>query len=68
MANVDIFLGRMAGIDLTGVKELLGHKSLKMALIYARLAPGHKMKAVSILNSVLTKPHAENTQLDSFQF
>ncbi len=66
MANVDIFLNRMVGIDLTSVKELLGHQSLKMALIYALLAPGYKMKAVSIFNNVLTKPYAENTQYDNY--
>ncbi len=36
----------MAGVDLTTVKELLGHKSLVMTMRYAHLAPGHKAKAV----------------------
>lgn len=40
----------MAGVDLTTLKELLGHKDIKMTLRYAHLAPSHKMKAVEILN------------------
>ena len=51
----------MNGIDLTTVKDLLGHKSLTMTLRYAHLAPGHKMKALNTLDKVLTK----NKQLDN---
>ncbi len=43
----------MAGIDITTVKELLGHKTLTMTLRYAHLAPSHKVKAVDILDSAI---------------
>jgi site-specific recombinase XerD len=41
----------MAGIDITTVKELLGHRSLTMTLRYAHLAPSHKTKAVEVLDN-----------------
>ena len=40
----------MAGIDLTTVKELLGHKDVKMTLRYSHLAASHIKNAVSILD------------------
>ena len=36
----------MAGVDITTIKELLGHKTLAMTLRYAHLAPTHKVKAL----------------------
>jgi integrase len=51
----------MAGVDLTTVKELLGHKDIKMTLRYAHLAPAHKVKAVDILDNALNGHKAEVT-------
>ena len=45
----------MAGIDITTVKELLGHKDLKMTLRYSHLAPSHKLKAIITLDRILTQ-------------
>jgi len=39
----------MSGIDLTTVMHLMGHKSIKMTLRYAHLAPSHKVKAVAAI-------------------
>ncbi len=50
----------MNGVDLTTVKELLGHKSLMMTMRYAHLAPGHKRKAVQVLDRIMDKNEDEN--------
>jgi len=49
----------MKGVDLTTVKELLGHKKITMTLRYAHLAPGHMLKAVKVLDKVLQNPTSE---------
>lgn len=43
----------MAGVDITTVRELLGHKTLTMTLRYAHLAPTHKVKAVEVLDKAI---------------
>jgi len=40
----------MKGVDLTTVKELMGHKHITMTLRYTHLAPGHKRSAVELLS------------------
>jgi len=45
----------MAGVDITTVSRLLGHKSLTMTLRYSHLAPSHMVKAVDILDNVLNE-------------
>ncbi len=42
----------MAGVDLTTVKELLGHKDIKMTLRYAHLSQDHKRQAVNRLAEI----------------
>jgi site-specific recombinase XerC len=43
----------MSGVDLTTVRELLGHKDIKMTLRYSHLAPSHKVNAVNILDKTI---------------
>lgn len=45
----------MSGVDITTIKELLGHKTINMTLRYAHLAPSHKVKAVDDLDKALNE-------------
>ena len=45
----------MAGVDITTVKEVLGHKTLTMTLRYSHLAPAHKVSALSALDIALNR-------------
>ncbi|MHC4270150.1 MAG: site-specific integrase [Planctomycetota bacterium] len=53
----------MKGVDITTVMELMGHKSLKMTLRYAHLAPKHKTKAVKILDKALRPLKKSNAKI-----
>jgi len=39
----------MAGVDINTVRELLGHKDIRMTLRYSHLSQDHKQRAVDIL-------------------
>ena len=55
----------MADVDLTSIRELLGHKLLTMTIRYAHLAPEHKRRAINMLDKVL-KSTQEEALLHSF--
>jgi hypothetical protein len=44
----------MAGVDLTTVKELLGHKTLTITLRYSHLSPTHKANTIQLLDSTFS--------------
>ena len=44
----------MAGVDLSTVRELMGHKTIPMTQRYAHLSPAHKLSAVQRLGSRTT--------------
>jgi integrase len=46
----------MNGADLNTVREMLGHKSIKMTLRYAHLSPTHRKKAIELIDAALSAP------------
>ncbi len=53
----------MAGVDLTSIKELLGHGSLNMVMRYASLSPSHRADAVKVLDRKLWDVRENTTDL-----
>lgn len=51
----------MAGADLMTVKELLGHKTIKMTERYSHLSPDHKARAVQLLDSLGSQEEAQKS-------
>ncbi len=57
----------MAGVDLPTVKELMGHKDIKMTLRYTHLSNRHKQNAVNALESFGEKVPSISTTADAVQ-
>lgn len=53
----------MKGVDLTTVKELLGHKEIRMTLRYSHLAPEHKNRAIACLDGLFSTTVNSTSQL-----
>ena len=50
----------MAGVNLTSVKELMGHKTFAMTLRYAHLAPDFQRDAITRLDTSMgTRPFSQ---------
>jgi len=46
----------MAGVDISTVRELLGHKTLAMTQRYSHLSPTHRRRAVEVLDGYVDTP------------
>jgi len=48
----------MSGVDIVTVKELMGHKDIKMTMRYSHPTPEHKLHAVESLNFEIVVSHS----------
>lgn len=49
----------MAGVDLRTVADFLGHATIQQTMVYAHLAPEHKMEAISRLELFSSRQPSE---------
>jgi site-specific recombinase XerD len=57
----------MQGVDIRTVQELLGHKTISMAVRYSHLAPKHTLAAVERLDAVPESPTDTTTDTRAFE-
>lgn len=61
----------MSGTDINTIRELMGHKDIRMTLRYSHLSPSHKKRAVDVLGQRMDtfwtlSPNASNQPKEEF--
>jgi len=55
----------MAGVPILAIKEILGHKDIRMTLRYSHLAPDQRVDAVKLLDDFVASPPKGGRSLPS---
>ncbi len=55
----------MAGVDLMSIKQILGHKTIRMTLRYPHMSPDHRRNAVAAIDRALTSQSDSTSQFTS---